>query len=100
MQLVLTKEKVKWFPFSATIPKVQSLSTIIYGMEITINNQIKSITAQVGFSVQQLINMEIPLSQKGIAVAINNKVVPKSEWETKLISNNDAVLIIKATQGG
>ena len=67
-------------------------------MEITINNQSKILAASI--TVQQLLHLEIPEKQKGIAVAINNKVVPKSEWETQIILQNDTVLIIKATQGG
>lgn len=69
-------------------------------MEITINNQPKFLTACDSITVQHLLHLEIPEKQKGIAVAINNKVVPKSEWETMIISQNDTVLIIKATQGG
>lgn len=69
-------------------------------MEITINNQTRSLIEHSSISVQQLLNIEIPLKQKGIAIAINNMVVPKTEWENKIISNNDIVLIIKATQGG
>ncbi len=69
-------------------------------MEITINNQTKILPEHTTVNVQQLLNMEIPLKQKGVAVAVNNKVVPKNNWETKIISNNDRILIIKATQGG
>jgi len=69
-------------------------------MEITINNQVKNLSGQSSLTVQQLLNIEIPDKQKGIAIAINNSVVPKTEWETKTISNNDSILIIKATQGG
>ena len=69
-------------------------------MEITINNQSKILAACDSISVQHLLNHEIPEKQMGIAVAINNNVIPKSEWETKIISQNDTVLIIKATQGG
>ena len=39
-------------------------------------------------------------SQKGIAVAVNNAVVPKAEWSTKILNENDKITIIKATQGG
>ncbi|MGZ3862400.1 MAG: sulfur carrier protein ThiS [Bacteroidia bacterium] len=39
-------------------------------------------------------------SQKGIAVAVNNSVVPKTEWQTKILNENDKITIIKATQGG
>ena len=37
---------------------------------------------------------------KGIAVALNNKVVPRSEWTNCKINHNDKLLLIKATQGG
>lgn len=36
----------------------------------------------------------------GIALAINDEVVSKSEWLTKKLNNNDKVLLIRATQGG
>ncbi len=68
-------------------------------MEITINNQVKNVSDQ-NLTIQQLLDMEIPQKQKGLAIAINNSVVPKTEWETKTISHHDSILIIKATQGG
>lgn len=37
---------------------------------------------------------------KGVAVAVNNKVVPRESWETCLININDKIILIKATQGG
>jgi len=40
------------------------------------------------------------LEKKGIAVAINNSVVPKSEWTNTKLNENDKILIITATQGG
>ena len=36
----------------------------------------------------------------GIAVAINNKIISKTNWETQQFNNNDTILIITATQGG
>ncbi|HVA98466.1 MAG TPA: sulfur carrier protein ThiS [Bacteroidia bacterium] len=69
-------------------------------MEIILNNQPKTIETQTDFTVQQLLDLEIPQKQKGIAVAINNKVIPKTEWAEKKIFPNDQLLIIKATQGG
>ncbi|WP_299779621.1 sulfur carrier protein ThiS [uncultured Formosa sp.] len=38
--------------------------------------------------------------QNGIAVAINNTVIPKINWEKTKVSHNDNILIIQATQGG
>ncbi len=37
---------------------------------------------------------------KGIAVAVNNKVIPRSEWNNCKINSDDKLLLIKATQGG
>jgi len=68
-------------------------------MEIKINNQLKSFS-NCSLTVQQLLDLEIPEKQKGIAVAISNKVIPKADWDKITISENDDVLIIKATQGG
>ncbi|MBS1634531.1 MAG: sulfur carrier protein ThiS [Bacteroidetes bacterium] len=68
-------------------------------MEIIINNQPKQIHS-ASLTVQQLLDLEIPEKQKGVAVAINNTVVPKAEWTRHGIVDKDNILIIKATQGG
>lgn len=67
-------------------------------MEITINNQTQSVAE--GTTVQAIVSAQLGEKQKGIAVAINNAVIPKQAWEQTLINNNDTILIIKATQGG
>ena len=40
------------------------------------------------------------LEKKGIAVAVNNVVIPKTSWADYQLKNMDKVLIIKASQGG
>jgi sulfur carrier protein len=67
-------------------------------MTIYINNEAKDIEDDT--SIQHLFSAVQITSDKGIAVAINEVVIPRSEWHHKLIKNNDKVLIIKATQGG
>jgi len=37
---------------------------------------------------------------KGVAIALNNKVIPRSEWVNCKINRNDKLILIKATQGG
>ncbi len=37
---------------------------------------------------------------KGIAIAINNNVIPKTEWRQYLLKSDDKIMIIRATQGG
>ena len=36
----------------------------------------------------------------GVAVAVNNIVVPKSNWDNTLLNDGDKILIISATKGG
>ena len=37
---------------------------------------------------------------KGVAVALNAAVLPKSQWQMQVLSQSDRILIIRATQGG
>jgi sulfur carrier protein len=36
----------------------------------------------------------------GIAIAVNNSVVPKNNWANLMLNDQDKVTIITATQGG
>lgn len=67
-------------------------------MDIKLNNQ--HTTLPDHFTLQQLLDLVIPNTQKGIAMAVNSMVIAKTEWDKHLLKNNDDVLIIKATQGG
>ncbi|HAO28941.1 MAG TPA: thiamine biosynthesis protein ThiS [Chryseobacterium indologenes] len=44
--------------------------------------------------------MELPGKEKGIAVAVNNRIIPLSAWAETFLKDQDSVLIITATQGG
>jgi len=66
-------------------------------MYIKVNNEQQEISENT--SVQQLVE-QLNISTNGIAIAINNNVVTKSEWNSRIINNNDDILIIKSTQGG
>lgn len=68
-------------------------------MELKINQQTKKFNAE-SLSVQSLLDLEIPLKQNGIAVAVNNTVVPKTQWNEFFVRETDDILIISATQGG
>lgn len=68
-------------------------------MKLKINNQEKQYD-QNELSVQQLLDIEIPHAQNGIAIAINDNIVSKSHWASTPVQENADVLIIKATQGG
>ena len=64
---------------------------------IKVNNQPKEIPENS--SVASLLQtLEQP--EKGIAVAINQQIITKTDWDTKAVTNGDDILIIQATQGG
>ncbi|WP_269221699.1 sulfur carrier protein ThiS [Flavobacterium sp. IMCC34518] len=68
-------------------------------MELKINNQYKQFSLE-SLTIQALLDLEIPEKQNGIAVAINNTVIPKTNWNSHQINEIDDILIISATQGG
>ncbi len=67
-------------------------------MNVLINNvqQLLPDDATVSLVLQTL---QI-VSDKGVAFAINNTVIPRSDWQTCSISEGDKITLIKATQGG
>lgn len=65
-------------------------------MKVIINNKETEISSA---NLNQLAE-ELSLPQKGVAVAVNNKMVPRTEWETYALAENDNVVIIKAACGG
>ncbi|MFY0252939.1 sulfur carrier protein ThiS [Chitinophaga sp. 30R24] len=67
-------------------------------MEIHVNNKLYAV--QPGTTIAALLQfIQLP-AQKGIAVAVNNQVIPKSAWEKQSLSTADNITIIRATQGG
>jgi sulfur carrier protein len=67
-------------------------------MEIILNNQAHQ--AEENTSIQIALNNWIGEKQKGIAVAVNETIVPKAQWNSYELRHNDKLLVIKATQGG
>ena len=67
-------------------------------MEIFVNNQ--PIQTEEKSSLLSLVQSQLGENSKGLAVAVNEEVVPKNEWEKTILNQHDQVLIIKATQGG
>lgn len=68
-------------------------------MELTINHQ-KKVFDELPPSLEALIHLENQGKSKGIAVAINNQVIPKEQWPSTKLQHTDAILIVTATQGG
>ena len=66
-------------------------------MNLLINNEPKQFSGKNISELLQSLNMT---STNGIAFAVNDKVIPKIEWERAELKDNDKITIIKATQGG
>jgi len=65
---------------------------------IIINNEPRSFEDQKTIT-EVLEYLEIDAT-KGIAVAVNKKVITKSNWNKYELKDQDKVILIKATQGG
>ncbi|WP_458627671.1 sulfur carrier protein ThiS [Winogradskyella sp. PC D3.3] len=64
---------------------------------IKVNQEVHHILENV--TLQSFVE-NLKIQTNGIAIAINNTVVKKTDWSSRLLQNNDDILIIKSTQGG
>ena len=67
-------------------------------MTIILNNQEFSTNSE-NLTVSQLLK-EIQSRTSGIAVAVNNKVVRKVDWDSTALAERDIVTVITAVCGG
>jgi len=65
-------------------------------MQVVINNTPTDTQAQ---NLQELAN-ELNLPAKGVAVAIANKMVPRTAWAETALAEGANIVIIKAACGG
>jgi sulfur carrier protein len=68
-------------------------------MELLINGEARESQAA---NVAELLTEELDEghTRRGIAVALNGQVVPRTEWECARISKGDRVEIVRALPGG
>lgn len=67
-------------------------------MTVFVNNQ--SVETQATASLRSLLAELTIADKKGIAVAINNAIIPRAAWEQFALSGNEKITILQATQGG
>ncbi|RKS96816.1 sulfur carrier protein ThiS [Chryseobacterium defluvii] len=68
-------------------------------MELIINH-IRKTFNELPENLEALLAMEASGKKKGIAIALNNRIIPRSDWATTILKDQDSILIITATQGG
>ena len=68
-------------------------------MNIKINGEIIELNEKMDLSefVALRLNGKEP---RGIAVALNEMIIPKSKWNETVLNDNDNVEIVHAVQGG
>ena len=66
-------------------------------MEIKINDLEVNLE---GDRVIDLFNEKHLDEQKGIAIAVNQSVIPKKDWANHKLKANDSILVIKPIHGG
>ncbi|WP_276166177.1 sulfur carrier protein ThiS [Zobellia alginiliquefaciens] len=66
---------------------------------ITIHMNQKRLEVNPKTTIYQFLN-QIDSSLNGVAVAINEQVVSKSDWQTQELKDQDQILVIQAAQGG
>ncbi len=67
-------------------------------MIIWVNQQPQEVVPPI--SLLQLMQQLNKAEQKGIAVALHQKVIPKERWDRTNLKEEDKITIITATQGG
>ena len=67
-------------------------------MEVHVNNKLYAV--QPGITIAALLQFIQLTSDKGIAVALNSQVIPKTTWQQQVLQSADNITIIRATQGG
>ena len=66
-------------------------------MKVQVNN--KEVEMTPASTLTQLAaQLELPV--QGIAIAVNNKMVPRTQWNDTILNENDSLVIIKAACGG
>lgn len=65
-------------------------------MNVTVNNK----PVETGASTLNELAVQLELPEKGVAVAVSNKMVPRSEWENFAITEGVSIIVIRASCGG
>ncbi|GAB3805335.1 sulfur carrier protein ThiS [Spirosoma humi] len=67
-------------------------------MTVFVNNQ--SVETHSAASLTSLLVELTIADKKGIAVAVNNSIIPRTAWDQFALAGNEKITILQATQGG
>ena len=66
-------------------------------MLIKINNEETEVTEGTTLS---MLAADRHLPDKGVAIAVNNELAPRTSWDDYLVKGGDNIIIVKAFSGG
>jgi len=67
--------------------------------QVEVNGEARSMPAE-GRLAALLREMEIDVQTKGVAVAVNDEIVPRARWDDARLRPGDRVEVVRAVQGG
>ncbi len=67
-------------------------------MKVVVNGEVRDLDA--GVSLAEVVSETGARGPRGVAVAVNGEVVPKSAWPTVFLSEDDRVEVLAAIGGG
>jgi sulfur carrier protein len=76
------------------------MSTTIDSSQITVNGEQRPLPGDGALTALLRVEGIDPDEASGVAVALNDEVVRRSEWPTTTLEAGDRVEIVTATQGG
>ncbi len=65
-------------------------------MKVSVNNK----EVEAGATTLSQLTEELSLPAQGIAIAVNNRMVPRTEWADYALTEGISIIIIKAACGG
>lgn len=92
-QVMLSRDK---HPSQYILASCINIKTEI--MVIIVNDNKKEVNDNI--NVGELLTELSILDTQGMAIAVNNKVVRKDNWNSHSLQPEDSVIMIKATKGG
>ncbi|SEG74955.1 sulfur carrier protein ThiS [Vibrio hangzhouensis] len=66
-------------------------------IQVTVNNILRQI--ETDSALEQLIK-ELDIDTHGCAIAVNDQIVPRTEWSTFVVKNDMSINIFQAIAGG
>lgn len=83
---------------SLTFSNLIGLLKDSFALKLKVNNMPTELLANENLA--DLLTKLLLIEKKGIAVAVNNRVIARNKWSNFTLSDNDEVIIIEAARGG